>query len=325
MLRFSVVRLASAGAMLSCVAVLDLACGGSDYIDDPVGTPPLPPADAAVDAAPFDATVPTDARDSGADSALEAASDAGDAGQEAGDADADADAADAELDAEPDAAIDADAAPEAGLPVLLQSAAKFAVLGGTAVTITGLTTAIIGDLGVNSANVIAVIPPGQPIGQTFQGGPVPLAAQADLTTAYDTLAAEECIPANNRTGLDLGGKVLAPGTYCFATSAQLTGDLVFDAQGDPNAKWTIQVGTTLTTATDATAKVVGGGSGCNVYWKVGTSATLGTRTALTGNVIAATSITLVTGTIIAPGRALARGGAVTLDTNTVSAYGCPVE
>ena len=133
-----------------------------------------------------------------------------------------------------------------------------------------------------------------------------------------------CLPANGRTGVDLGGKTLAPGVYCFPnTSAGITGNLVLDAQLNPNAVWVIQVGSTLTTATGATVSVINGGSACNVYWQIGSSATLGTGTKFVGNIVALTSITLVTGSSVLVGRTLARNGAVTLDGNAISAAACP--
>jgi hypothetical protein len=118
--------------------------------------------------------------------------------------------------------------------------------------------------------------------------------------------------------------VLPPGIYCFATSAQLTGALVLDAGGNPNAEWFFQIGSTLTTgpigATPASVTVVGANP-CRVYWQVGSSATLGTGTSFAGNILASSSITLVTNTTLV-GRALAVNAAVTMDTNTVSIAAC---
>jgi hypothetical protein len=225
-------------------------------------------------------------------------------------------------DAKEDAKADEDGG--AGSADLLASAKKFAVLAGSDVTITPppAMTVIIGDVGVSPGTSVATLPPGQPVGTVYAGDPVALQAEGDLTTAYNTLAAMPCLPANNRTSVDLGGKTLAPGVYCFDTSAGLTGDLVLDAQLDPNATWVVQIGSTLTTATDATVSVINGGSACNVYWQIGSSATLGTGTQFLGNIVAATSITLVSGSTVAVGRTLARNGAVTMDHNTVSAKAC---
>ena len=115
------------------------------------------------------------------------------------------------------------------------------------------------------------------------------------------------------TSQDLGGKTLQPGVYCFNTSAQLTGDLVLDAMGDPHAIWVFQTGSTLTTASGSTVRLINGAQIFNVFWKVGTSATLGTTTRFKGTIIADQSITLETGASLS-GRALALNGGVTMDT-----------
>ena len=107
---------------------------------------------------------------------------------------------------------------------------------------------------------------------------------------------------------------LTPGVYCFDTSAQLTGDLVLDALGDPLAVWVFQTGSTLTTASASSVSVINSGQIFNVFWKVGSSATLGTGTRFIGNILADASITLDTGASLI-GRALALNGAVTMDTN----------
>src|SRR4029077_13531918 len=119
------------------------------------------------------------------------------------------------------------------------------------------------------------------------------------------------------TGQDLGGKTLLPGVYCFSNSAQLTGTLTLDAQGDPNAVFLFKIGSTLTTASAASVLLINSASNCGVFWQVGTSATLGTGTALQGTIAALSSITLNTGASL-NGRALARNGAVTLDDNNVA-------
>ena len=129
-------------------------------------------------------------------------------------------------------------------------------------------------------------------------------------------------PTQNLTGLNLGGLTLTPGVYFFSSSAQLTGTLTLDAQGDPNALFVFQIGSTLTTASNSSVVFINGGQGNNTFWQVGSSATLGTDTAFTGNILALTSITLNTGANINCGRALARNGAVTLDTNIVSIGPC---
>lgn len=122
------------------------------------------------------------------------------------------------------------------------------------------------------------------------------------------------------TGQNLGGLTLTPGVYCFSSSAQLTGALTLNALGNPDALFIFKIGSTLTTASSSSVQVINGGSDCNVFWQVGSSATLGTGTSFVGNILALTSITLATGTNVS-GRVLARNGAVTMDTNNVAI--CP--
>jgi hypothetical protein len=200
--------------------------------------------------------------------------------------------------------------------ITLGTADTFAVLAGSTVTNTG-TSNIFGDLGVWPGSSITGFPPG-----IISGGvvhmtdAVAMQAQSDLTTAYTTAAGAAC--PNDLSGQDLGGLTLTPGVYCFASSAQLTGTLTLDAQGNPAAQFIFQVGSALTTASASSVLFDNGGQGGNVFWQIGSSATLGTTTAFEGNILALTSITLDTGASIGCGRALARNGAVTLDTNVVS-------
>ena len=201
---------------------------------------------------------------------------------------------------------------------LLGTASSFVVLGGSTVTSTGLSV-LTGDLGVSPGTAITGFGPGIVNGTIHAGDPVAAQAQSDLTTAYNGLAGLPC--GTSLTGQDLGGKTLAPGVYCFTSSAQLTGTLTLDAQGNPDAVFMFQIGSTLTTATNAAVVMINGGRDCNVFWQVGSSATLGTGTKFTGNIVALASITLTTGVSLS-GRALARTGAVTMDTNTLTAGSC---
>lgn len=195
------------------------------------------------------------------------------------------------------------------------SARAFAVLGGSTVTNTGATT-IGGDLGVSPGLAIIGFPPGLVSGGTIHAGDAAaLQAQTDVGTAFDALAAQAC--SADLSGQDLGGLTLTPGVYCFSSSAQLTGALVLDAAGRSDAVFVFKVGTTLTTASSASVRVINGGNDCGVFWQVGSSATLGTGTAFAGSVVALASITLTTGAKVS-GRTLARTGAVTLDTSAVA-------
>lgn len=200
--------------------------------------------------------------------------------------------------------------------VNLGSALPFAVLGGSAVTNTG-TTVLLGSLGVSPGSSIT----GNP---TVVGGSVNVAnavasqAQLDVATAYNDAASRTAIPL---TG-DLGGITLAPGVYAFASSAFLTGTLLLDAQGVPDSVWIFKTGSTLITAATSTVAIINGGVACNVFWQVGSSATLGTGTTFIGNIMALASITVGTGATN-NGGLYARTGAVTLDSNVITHLPCP--
>lgn len=201
----------------------------------------------------------------------------------------------------------------------LGTAAPFSVLAGSAVTNTG-TSVVTGDVGVSPGSSITGFPPGVVIGGALHSNDaVAVLAQSDLTIAYNNVAAAPC--TLDLTGQDLGGMILTPGVYCFSSSAQLTGLLRLNAQGDPAAVFLFKIGSTLTTASGATVQVFNGGVNCNVFWQVGSSATLGTSSVFTGNILALTSIT-VTNSVTVHGRALARNGAVTLDNDTFTRPTC---
>ncbi len=201
----------------------------------------------------------------------------------------------------------------------LGSARAFAVLGGTTVTNTGPTT-LTGSVGVWPQTSITGFPPGLVVnGTTHLGDAVAQLAQSDAAGGYAALAA--LTPTQSLTGLDLGGLTLTPGVYFFSSSAFLTGTLTLDAQGDPNAEFVFQIGSTLITSNLSSVVITNGADACNLYWQVGSSATLGGGSAFQGNIFASASITLVTGATLVEGRALALNGAVTLDSNLIMA-GC---
>ena len=211
------------------------------------------------------------------------------------------------------------ASPAAAPP--LGTEQNFAVLGGQTVTNTG-PSVITGNLGVSPGSAVTGFPPGLVTGGTTHAADaVALQAQNDTTTAYNNLASQAC--TSDLTDQDLGGKTLVAGVYCFSSSAQLTGRLTLNAEGDPNAVWVFKTVSTLVTASGSSVLITNGGQPCNVFWKVGSSATLGTTTSFVGNILALTSIALQTGASVA-GRALARNGAVTLDSNTVAVAVCGV-
>ena len=203
----------------------------------------------------------------------------------------------------------------------LGTAQSFAVLGASTVTNTG-PSVITGDLGVSPGTSITGFPPGLVIGTTHATDAVASGAQSDTTAAYNELAGQAC---NTTFGVpsDLGGLTLVPGVYCFLSSAGLTGALTLDAGGDPNAVWVFKIASTLITASNASVVLVNGAQSCNVFWQVGSSATIGTGTNFIGNILALTSITLTTNATLS-GRALAQNGAVTLDSNDVTVSACAV-
>jgi len=209
--------------------------------------------------------------------------------------------------------------------ISLGTAQSFGVLAGSTVTNTGSTT-VTGNLGVSPGTAVTGFPPGTVTGGTIHLGDAAAAqAQSDVTTAYNAIVGTACTV--DLTGQNLGGLTLTPGVYCFSSSAFLTGTLTLNALGNPNALFIFKIGSTLVTASSSTVQVINPGSNCNVFWQVGSSATLGTGTTFVGNILALTSITLTTGANVS-GRVLARNGAVTMDTNNVTICGptsaCPI-
>jgi hypothetical protein len=198
----------------------------------------------------------------------------------------------------------------------LGTAQAFAVLGASTVTNTGPTT-ITGHLGVSPGTAVTGFPPGLVLAGTIHSADAAaLSAQDAVTTAYDSLVGQAC--TRDLTGQDLGGQTLTAGVYCFSSSAQLTGTLTLNAQGNANAVFIFKMGSTITTASASSVALTNGASPGNVFWQVGSSATIGTGTSFTGNILALASITVTTGATVT-GRTLARNGAVTLDSNAVTA------
>lgn len=202
---------------------------------------------------------------------------------------------------------------------ILGSADAFGVLGASAVTNTG-PSVVFQDLGVAPGTSITGFPPGIVLGTIHDNDAVAAQAQADALAGYNFL--KGLTPTQNLTGHNLGGLTLDPGVYFFASSAQLTGQLTLDFQGVNNAMIVFQIGSTLTTASASSVIVINPGTNDQVYWQVGSSATLGTTTAFYGSIIADQSITLTTGATINCGRAIALNGAVTMDTNTIDTGNC---
>lgn len=199
--------------------------------------------------------------------------------------------------------------------VTLGGASTFGVLAGSTVTNTGLTT-VTGDLGVAPGSAVTGFPPGTVSGTIHANDATAIAAQSALLAAYND-AAGRTTGAVSVSG-DLTGLTLTPGLYTSTSSLGITGDVTLNALGNPNAVFIIQSASTLTTGAGSRIVLVGGAQASNIIWQVGTSATLGTNSVFNGTILADQSITLTTGTQL-NGRALARTGAVTLDTNAIVA------
>ena len=205
-------------------------------------------------------------------------------------------------------------------PVDLGTAGPFVVLGGTTVTNVG-PSVLNGDLGVAPGTALTGFSAATVNGATHNNDAVANQAQSALTNAYDVAAGQPVLAGDDLSGQDLGGKVLTAGAYRFNSSAQLTGALTLDAENDPNAQFVFEITSALTTAPASNVLLVRGASPCNVYWQVGSDATLDTTTAFKGNLMAYSSISLNNGATV-QGRMLARNGQVSLINNVIDASMC---
>jgi Ice-binding-like/PEP-CTERM motif len=202
----------------------------------------------------------------------------------------------------------------------LGTAGSYAVLAGSTVTNTG-PTVLNGNLGLSPGTSITGFPPGIVNGTTNVANGAAAQAQLDLTKAYTTAAG--LTPTGSLSGT-FGNTTLQPGVYHFDSSALLTGQLILT--GKAGSVFVFQIPSALTTASASSVIFINSVTGQqmkdpNIFWQVGSSATLGTTTAFEGNILALTSITLTTGATITCGSALAQNGAVTLDTNTITSCG----
>ncbi len=194
----------------------------------------------------------------------------------------------------------------------------FGVLAGSTVTNSGPTT-VVGNLGVSPGTAIIGITgiapggPGTVTGTIHSADAFAGQAQTELTAAYNTAAG---LPSNGLNPPDLGGTTVTPGVYTSPSTLGITGTVTLDGQNSPNPVFVFQVGSGLTTATGSNVLLINNATAANVYWQVGSSATLGTSSTMAGNIMAQASVSLDTGATL-NGRALARTGAVTLLSNSI--------
>jgi Ice-binding-like len=203
-------------------------------------------------------------------------------------------------------------------PINLGSAEPYAVIAGSTITNTG-STVITGDVGLSPGTAITGFPPGTASGTTDAADAVALAAQNSATAAFGVAAGET--PFTAVPGGTIGGNTYVAGVYQAASAMQLTGTVTLNGAGDPSAVFIFQAGSTLITASNSNVVFENGAQACNVFWEVGSSATLGTTTAFAGTILALTSITLDTGASEVGGL-FAQTGAVTLDDNVISTTTC---
>ena len=199
----------------------------------------------------------------------------------------------------------------------LGTASAYSVLAGTTVTNTGSST-LSGDLGLSPGTAITGFPPGSAAGATHAADAAAAQAQSDLTTAYLNAAGQ---PSTSSVTALTNGTTLTPGVYTASSSLSVAGVITLDAGGNADAVFIFQAGSTLTTGSSSSIVLTNGAQACNVFWQVGSSATLGNSTAFVGTIMALTSATLTNGATVS-GRVLARNGAVTLDNNVINVPSC---
>ncbi|WP_212721480.1 ice-binding family protein [Nocardioides dongxiaopingii] len=201
--------------------------------------------------------------------------------------------------------------------VPLGVAKEFSVLAGSTITNTGPSTVnrsigLFPGTDITGAGSLVVG------GTTHAGDQRARTAKSDLTTAYNNAAGQTPRIAADS---ELAGETLVGGIYRRPAAMALNGALTLDGQNDPDSVWVFQAGSTLTAGSGSSIVLVRGADACNVFWQVGSSATIGTTTRFVGTIMADQSITMQTGARLR-GRALARIGAVTLDTNVITSPQC---
>lgn len=199
--------------------------------------------------------------------------------------------------------------------VSLEGSSGLAILAGSSITSTGATN-ITGDIGLSPGSSIGGFPPGILNGTQHINDVTSDQAKLDLTAAYNDAAGRTSTDIVTLSG-NIGGLTLTPGLYKSTSSLAISsGDLTFDAKGNANAIFIIQIATTLTTTSGRKVILSGGALASNIFWQVGSSATFGTTSIFKGTVMAMQSITFNTGASL-EGRALARTGSITMAGNTI--------
>ena len=199
--------------------------------------------------------------------------------------------------------------------VPLNGTSEFAILAGSGITNTGATN-VTGDLGLSPGTSIGGFPPGILVGTKRINDALATQAKLDLTAAYNDAAGRTSTDIVTLSG-NIGGLTLTPGLYKSTSSLAISsGDLTFDAKGDANAVFIIQIASSLTTTSGRQVFLIGGASASNIFWQVGSSVTFGTTSVFKGTVMAMQSITFNTGARL-DGRGLARIGGITMAGNTI--------
>ena len=215
---------------------------------------------------------------------------------------------------------------QASAAVVLNTAADFAILGGTAVTFTAPMNTVSGDVGVSPGTSITGAPANLTLlGTIHNNDAVAAQAQSDATAAYGAAAGAATTTTFSGTDNQLGGQTLVAGVYKFGhgDTANLIGTLTLDAQGVAGAVFIFQATSDFVTASGSNVNLINGADACNIIWQVTSSATLGSGSNFDGTILALTSITLDAGVTV-DGRLLAQNGLVSLINDTIVNHGCEV-
>jgi Ice-binding-like len=198
-------------------------------------------------------------------------------------------------------------------PIDLKSATHFAILAGSTVTSTG-GGIINGDVGLSPVGSVDLgIPPAQVNGTIYNGGPIAAQAQLDLNDAF-IAASPAQLPGGINAGAELGGQTLVAGVYASPSDAYDITSVDLTLHGGPNDVWVFQMASTLTVGVGRQVILTGGAQAKNIFWQVGSSATLQTSSVFKGTIMAYASITMNASSTM-DGRALAQTGAVTFNGN----------